>query len=326
MARPIKKGIDYFPLDVDFLSDIKIRKIMRACGSGSIPILISLLSNIYRDEGYYVAWDEDTAFLVADEVGTSEGSVEELVKKAIQVGFFDKTLFDNENILTSKGIQKRYKIAAYKKTNNAILKKYSLMTTETEFSTSETKKNGVSDDGNGVFDDESTQSKEKKSKVNKTKVNKDSKPRQNKFDEAQLSLANHLLNKILENNPDSRAAKHVDSWANTFRLMMEIDKRTIEQITYLIDWSQQHPFWRTNILSADALRKQYDRLVVLIKTEHEESKNKRQKTSDRKEVLPDWMDNPEVLPPKPQQVHTKSQEELDREVAEMKRKLKEARA
>ncbi|MBC1231524.1 DnaD domain protein [Listeria booriae] len=51
------------------------------------------------------------------------------------------------------------------------------------------------------------------------------------------------------------------------------------------------------------------------------------KSNGRKEVLPDWMDNPEVLPPQqeePEQAKTK--EELDRKVAEMKRKLKEARA
>ncbi|MHC5278916.1 DUF4373 domain-containing protein [Listeria kieliensis] len=164
MARPIKKGIDYFPLDVTFLSDIKVRKIMKACGNSSISILISLLSNIYREQGYYVAWDSDTAFLVADEVGTSEGSVEEVVKKSVQVGFFNKSMFEKKKILTSKGIQERYKTAAYKKKDNGILPVYDL-------STSETKSDGVSDDGNPVSDIGSTQSKGKESKVNKSKTN-----------------------------------------------------------------------------------------------------------------------------------------------------------
>lgn len=164
MARPIKKGIDYFPLDVTFLSDIKVRKIMKACGNSSISILISLLSNIYREQGYYVAWDSDTAFIVADEVGTSEGSVEEVVKKSVQVGFFNKSMFEKKKILTSKGIQERYKTAAYKKKDNRILPVYDL-------STSETKSDGVSDDGNPVSDSGSTQRKVKESKVNKSKTN-----------------------------------------------------------------------------------------------------------------------------------------------------------
>ena len=78
MARPTKKGLDYFPLDVDFLSDLKVRRIIKACGKEAVHILVALLANIYRDEGYYVLWDDDLAFLVADEVGTKEGTVEEL--------------------------------------------------------------------------------------------------------------------------------------------------------------------------------------------------------------------------------------------------------
>jgi len=38
MARPLKQGIDYFPLSVDFLRDIKVRKIKRACGPYTVEI------------------------------------------------------------------------------------------------------------------------------------------------------------------------------------------------------------------------------------------------------------------------------------------------
>ena len=51
MARPIKDGIDYFSFDVDFLRDIKVRRVMRSCGNVSVAILISILSTIYRDTG-----------------------------------------------------------------------------------------------------------------------------------------------------------------------------------------------------------------------------------------------------------------------------------
>ncbi|MFK2360739.1 DUF4373 domain-containing protein [Bacteroides fragilis] len=70
-----------------------------------------LLCNIYRDKGYYIEWDEDLPFVVADTIGTTEGAVEEVVKKAVQVGFFDKSLFDQYRILTSNGIQNRFKSA-----------------------------------------------------------------------------------------------------------------------------------------------------------------------------------------------------------------------
>lgn len=164
MARPIKKGIDYFPLDVDFLRDIKIRKVMRACGSAAPTILICLLGNIYRDEGYYMKWDEDTRFLVADDVGTSEASVDEVVKKSIQVGIFDSKLYDQHQILTSHGIQERYKKAAYQKSDSSIDKKYDLLNVNYT-------DNGVSTIGNPVNHADSTQSKVNKSKEEESKVN-----------------------------------------------------------------------------------------------------------------------------------------------------------
>jgi len=124
MARPIKTGIDYYPLDVNFLQDIKIRKIMRACGIQSITILISLLSSIYRDEGYYVVWDEDMSFLVADEVGASEGAVREVVKKAVQVDFFSEHVFEKYKVLTSAGIQERYLQAVNRRKRIELISEY----------------------------------------------------------------------------------------------------------------------------------------------------------------------------------------------------------
>ena len=107
-GRPTKQGIDYFPMDVDFFTDVKIRKIVRACGPQSTSILICLLCNIYKDNGYYILWDEDLPFVIADIVGVSEGAVQEVMLKALQVGFFDNELYDKHRILTSSGIQKRF--------------------------------------------------------------------------------------------------------------------------------------------------------------------------------------------------------------------------
>lgn len=175
MARPIKKGLDYFPLDTDIIHDIKIRKILRSNGPQSIAILVDLLGNIYGDEGYYMTWDDDVRFLVADDIGISEASVGEMVKRAIQVNFFDEGMFDKYSILTSIGIQKRYQNASYKKVDNSIDSKYSLIVSDDN--------NRVSDDGNPtqpelpttetpVSDDRNPQSKGKKSKANKTKEEK----------------------------------------------------------------------------------------------------------------------------------------------------------
>jgi len=186
MARPIKKGLDYYPLDVDFLQDIKVRKIMRACGIQSVAILISLLSSIYRDEGYYVVWDSDMSFLVADEVGASEGAVLEVVKKAIQTGFFDENIYENYKVLTSRGIQKRFLEVANRRKSINFISEYLLIDLDNEYN------NLVNVDINSINVGKSTQSKVKKSKEEKSKENTTSttmEPEQNIFDEELKELA-----------------------------------------------------------------------------------------------------------------------------------------
>lgn len=154
MARPLKQGIEYFSFDVDFFSDVKIRKISRACGPASTSILICLLCNIYRDKGYYIQWDEDLPFVVADSLGTvgiTEGTVEEVIKKALQVGFFNQELYDKYKILTSKGIQNRFKSAVVRREEIEYV---------TEYLVSDIK-NEVIVCNNSINDDRSTQSKVK---------------------------------------------------------------------------------------------------------------------------------------------------------------------
>ena len=166
MARPKKQGIDYFPLDVNFFSDVKIRKIARACGSQSTSILICLLCNIYKDNGYYILWDEDLPFVIADSVGVPEGAVKEVILKAIQVDFFDKDIYEKHKVLTSHGIQSRFKSAVYKREEIEYVVEYLVSDIQ----------NSISDGKNRVSDIQSTQSKvkvnRKKNKENSTKVEK----------------------------------------------------------------------------------------------------------------------------------------------------------
>lgn len=162
MGRPTKQGIDYFPLDVGFFTDIKIRKISRACGSQSASILICLLCNIYRSNGYYILWDKDMPFVIADEVGVSEGAVNEVVVKALQVGFFNNELYEKFNILTSGGIQKRYILATYQRKDRQMNEEYMVIHTN----------NSVNCTNNSINCMKSTQSKieNKSKKENTTKV------------------------------------------------------------------------------------------------------------------------------------------------------------
>ena len=143
-------------MDVDFFSDVKTRRLLRACGPASISILISLLCCIYRDRGYYIAWDKDLPFLVADMIGTTEGAVEEVIRKALQVGFFRKDLYEKYKILTSEGIQKRFRSAVTRRGEIEYVADYWVSDCN----------NRVFACNNPVFDDNNAQSKVKRKKNN----------------------------------------------------------------------------------------------------------------------------------------------------------------
>lgn len=167
MARPIIKGIDYYPLNVDFLNDLKIKRVIKACGPSSVAIIVFLLGNIYKDEGYFMRWNEDICFLIADDIGVKEVYVDETVKKCLQVGLFDCELFEKYKVLTSKGIQKRFfEITKRRKNIHVISELLLINVAETGVNVAET---GVNAAETGVIVSKSTQRKGKKRKEKESK-------------------------------------------------------------------------------------------------------------------------------------------------------------
>jgi hypothetical protein len=77
--------------------------------------------------------------------------------------------------------------------------------------------------------------------------------------EFRLSL--FLENYILKNNPQFKK-KNLQSWSKDFDLLLRVDNRDIEEVKAMIKWCQEDSFWKSNILSASKLRKQYDRLKM----------------------------------------------------------------
>ena len=93
-----------------------------------------------------------------------------------------------------------------------------------------------------------------------------------KFSTFDMEAAEKLYNLILINNPNHKKPK-LEKWANDVRLMRIKDKRTEEQIMYVINWSQNNKFWKSNILSIAKLREKFDQLVIKIKSEKENKVN-----------------------------------------------------
>ncbi|MCO7125148.1 hypothetical protein NIE88_05090 [Sporolactobacillus shoreicorticis] len=98
--------------------------------------------------------------------------------------------------------------------------------------------------------------------------------RKTKFSDEHLGMANLLLSLIQANNPNYKAPEKLDKWANDIRLMMERDKRTKEQVEYLIRWSQKDDFWSTVILSPNSLRKGFDKMVARCRQESKQKQGR----------------------------------------------------
>lgn len=168
MARPTAKGVEYFPLNVNFINDLKVRKLLLSCGAEAIAVLIYLLSTIYKDEGYYVEIHEDEIDLIALDVNVTPEFVLKVINKACEVRFFDVNLYNNFNILTSKGIQERYLKITERRKNSVVITQFNLINVYNN--PVNVNNNSINVDNNPVNVYKSTQSKVKESKVKKSKV------------------------------------------------------------------------------------------------------------------------------------------------------------
>ena len=108
MGRNRKLGLDYFPMDVDFFQDIRIRKLIKYQGGKAVTVYALLLCIIYK-QGYYVRWDDELPFIISEQTGFEEAYIQEVFKCCLIVGLFSKKLYDSDKVITSKGIQERYK-------------------------------------------------------------------------------------------------------------------------------------------------------------------------------------------------------------------------
>ena len=108
MARISKPGLDYFPLDVNFFQDRKVRRISNRHHAAGIAALTSLLCLIYKEKGFYVAWNQDTLFDISQEVCCEEEEMQAIIDDCLSVGLFDTYIYKEYGILTSQAIQEQY--------------------------------------------------------------------------------------------------------------------------------------------------------------------------------------------------------------------------
>lgn len=273
MARPRKDGLDYYPMDVNFLGDIKVKKVIRSHGIQAVAVILHLLGTVYRDNGYYATYDDDILFITADELNLEESYVKSVVEKLLEVDFFNREQAEKNKVLTSIGIQERYRKATERRISVYINDSLCIQKPRSS----------------GVNDSRSTQSKVKESKVKESKV--EDRNASDLAEASNLSKSENEIAKIFEfyqNNIGMMTPyvqQNVIHWCNDTSpelVMLAIEKAVKEnalKFSYaeaiLKSWLNQGIKTRAEAIAEMNRRSQA-------------GSNGYQKANTFKETLPDW--------------------------------------
>lgn len=110
LARPRMSGLLYFPLDVDFFEDPKIKILRARYGADGIMLYVYLLCKIYK-QGYYIQVDDDFEYIISDDLKMDQNKAKQVLNFLLSRSLFDDTLFQSDKVLTSAGIQRRFQLA-----------------------------------------------------------------------------------------------------------------------------------------------------------------------------------------------------------------------
>ena len=188
MARPFKQGLEYFPFDVGFFSDPKIKKLKMKCGSLGVLVYIRILTLVYEN-GYYleVSLDDLVDMIFHDLQSpsfTSIGRISTCIRFIAGTKLLDSSLVA-ENVITSVATQKQWLTSTSRRKNidkskywllseydEAKIKKFSQSCGFSASSENDNVDNNSVNVSNNLINVDNNTQKEKKKKNDK-KINKD---------------------------------------------------------------------------------------------------------------------------------------------------------
>jgi hypothetical protein len=188
MGRKPKVGLDYFLCDVNWMNDRKFRHVKQKYGYFAPYLYQILLSLIYQDKGYYfdIKNKDDAVWEIQrylhGRYSPDAETVQRLIDDLVACELFNRDLYENEHILTSRRVQEEYYNSTTKRRAVSIHWKYWLLSEEDMRLMSSNHiilqnfisdvKNKINDVNNRKDDGKSTQSREEKSRVEKSRIEK----------------------------------------------------------------------------------------------------------------------------------------------------------
>ena len=125
-------GMLYFPLKVNLFEEIAIELVEAKFGLKGTAAVMKLLCKIYKENGYYLKWDEEQCTLFSCKAGRdiSGEEMQGIVNILIEKGFFDIKTYQEQQVLTSIEIQKVWLEATKRRKRDLATTPYLLVKTE----------------------------------------------------------------------------------------------------------------------------------------------------------------------------------------------------
>ena len=243
MARPMKAGIDYFPLDV--IMDEKVELIDAKYGNAGFGVLIKLYQSIYRN-GYFIEIDEEKLLLLKNRLHVEIDYLKQFITDCLRWKIFDDFLYNKYQILTSKGIQKRYFEITKRRKEQKFSQDFLLISDVSESYQNIVNANINSKNANinSKNADIKKQSKEKESKV------KNISPEIQNFVDEFISYINQQKGNLAPKSNNLR-----NNSLDTVDKLIRIDGFDLDYIKNVCRWALKDEFWSGAFFSLSELRK-----------------------------------------------------------------------
>jgi len=249
-------ALTFIKLDINLLNDSKIKFIRNQKDGDKIFVLwIGLLCLAMKsNQPGYIEIAKDVPFtdeLLSSELGISKDIICNGLVTLQQLKMVEKTESGTYFILNFEKHQSLDKIIAQREKTRKRVQKY------------RKKKKNKDKDVTGYSDmrnaDVTQQTKTKTKTKTKDVTNSN---------EFRLSL---LLYERIKARDTKYKQPNLIKWTEHIDKLIRIDKRTVDEIEQVINWSQENEFWKNNILSTEKLRKQFSTLYLQKKAEEEKT-------------------------------------------------------
>lgn len=256
MARPTKTGLDYFPLDTQL--DDKVFGVECVHGNDGFAVIVKTWQAMYQTEsGELNCSDVIRRTTLAKRANITEQQWLSIIDTAVSVGLFDKKAWEDDKIITSRGVQKRIsKVFSERESARQRRKKQQLSHNDEERDV----------DSSELFGEQHPNkagNRKGKGKGNNIPATFHS----SRFRDEAYWFADWFAKEL---KPESLTvtSKVRDDWALVWYHLRETDDRGSdsdkETLMKAIEWARNDDFWSKNFLSPLKLRKKGDDGVMYI--------------------------------------------------------------